>query len=84
VECRPQSPPDTPAAAAAAAACLQFIPPGEIVEGLTAEPEDNPFARLFNKRPSTSDIMSQRIEVDLADARSYNRQIYDQVRDHHG
>jgi hypothetical protein len=64
---------------------LQFIAPGEIVEGLTTEdPQDNPFARLFagRQRPgSASDLLNQPLEVDLNDRRSYDRQIYDQVRD---
>lgn len=58
----------------------QFLPPGEIVEGMTLPPEDNPFARLFGKQPSTADILSQPVDIDLNDARSYDRQIYDQVR----
>lgn len=77
------------AAAIAAAAVppplllLQFIAPGEIVEGLTTDdPEDNPFARLFagRQRPgSASGLLNQPLEVDLNDRRSYDRQIYDQV-----
>ena len=58
----------------------QFLPPGEIVEGMTLPPEDNPFARLFGKQSSTADILSQPVDIDLNDSRSYDRQIYDQVR----
>jgi hypothetical protein len=49
------------------------------VEGLTASPEESPFARLFNKRPSSADILNQSVDIDLNDPRSYERQIFDQV-----
>lgn len=58
------------------------MPPGEIVEGLTAPPEDNPFARLFAGRArggAAGDILNPRYEVDLNDPRSYERQMFDQV-----
>jgi hypothetical protein len=35
-----------------AAGCLQFVPPGELVEGVQLAPPDNPFARLMGKQGS--------------------------------
>lgn len=57
----------------------KFVPPGEIVEGLTSPPEDNPFARLFGKAPPRDLLMEERYEVDLNNPASYERQIFDQT-----
>eukprot|EP00878_Enallax_costatus_P033816 GHUV01037383.1.p1 GENE.GHUV01037383.1~~GHUV01037383.1.p1 ORF type:complete len:193 (+),score=46.46 GHUV01037383.1:525-1103(+) len=56
----------------------EFVPPGELIEGITLDPPDNPFARLFGKQTSTPGLVN-RYEVDPADPRDYNKQIYDQT-----
>lgn len=56
----------------------QMVPPAELVEGVGA-PKPNPFERLFSSR-STRDFPLDRPEVDFADPRPYERQLFDQVR----
>lgn len=55
----------------------EMIPPAQIVEGIEG-PRANPFERLFSGR-STRDFPYDRPEVDFADPRPYEKQLFDQV-----
>lgn len=57
--------------------CVQFVPPGELIEGLTV-PQENPFARLMGSE-QTREYPLWRYEVDLNDPTPFNKQLFDQV-----
>lgn len=55
----------------------QLVPPAELIEGMEA-PRANPFERLLGSR-SSREFPYDRPEVDFADPRPYERQLFDQV-----
>lgn len=58
----------------------QIVPPAEIYEGVAAPREQNPFARLARGGGGArSPFPYDRPEVDFADPRPYERQLFDQV-----
>ena len=56
----------------------QYTPPGELLEGYTRSVDDNPFTRFFERRDAAF-APPDRMEVDLEDPTSFDRQMYDQV-----
>ena len=57
---------------------MQFVPPGEIVEGVT-QPNRGLLDELFNRREGR-EFPLDRLELDLQDPTNFSRQVYDQVR----
>eukprot|EP00877_Chromochloris_zofingiensis_P011697 jgi/Chrzof1/6781/Cz19g09070.t1 len=55
----------------------KFVPPGELIEGLTV-PQENPFARLMGSE-QTREYPLWRYEVDLNDPTPFNKQLFDQT-----
>lgn len=68
---------ELPPGAATLSESGEMVPPSRIVEGIQTPPPDNPFERLFNGGPRG--FPYDRPEVDFADPRPYERQLFDQV-----
>ncbi len=58
----------------------QFVPPGELVEGIQM-PQESGFSRLLG---AGRDFPLDRYEVDLNDPTPFDRQLFDQVGKGHG
>lgn len=58
--------------------CLQYTPPGELLEGYTRSVDDNPISRFLGRRDAAF-APPERLELDLEDPTAFNKQLYDQV-----
>lgn len=58
----------------------KFVPPGELLEGYSLPPPDNPFARLLSAgRGRSTGPGPTRLTVDPANPAPYGRQVFDQT-----